>query len=198
MAEENNDVTSTADQSEKVDWIKVLNILHEFLPEDFPEFRTEGEEDRVKTELEIVLYTEPGGVVKLAPTLRGLEVISIQYRLLATFAKNFSGDPNEPFYFANLPFVFVAKKFVEQYASKLTRHQMRKILKTFQMKESTLESYIKKFSDDFKLDSVDQFIADFKAYIRQEAHRERYEFPFSEIIDVSQTSVEELGRVNTI
>ncbi len=191
MSEEKKGAPANAGESKEFDWTETINILHEFLPDDFPEIRTKGEEDRVITEQEMVIYTAPG-VVKLAPTQGGLEKISMQYLLLKSFAKEFSGNPKIPFYFANLPFVFVATAFVKQYASKLTRHQMRKILRTFGMREYTLESYIEKYSEKFRLDKVDQFISDFKAYVEQRAHKKQYKFPISKIAEVCQISVEEL------
>lgn len=180
------------EEAEQNRWLKIIKILHEYLPEDFPEFKAEGENYGLMSELEHSIKLMPDGSILSTPTRSGYEKISIQYRLLSIFLEEFKGNPNTSFNFANLPFKFVAKDFVKQYASKLTRYQMRKILKAFQLRDNTLEDYINKCPVDFKLDDVDQFIADFKTYIQQESPREQYEFAFSGITEFCKISVEEL------
>lgn len=180
------------DEAEKDGWLDTIRILHEFLPEDFPEIKPVGEDHRMRTEHEIGISLDRDGNLRVVPTQIDFERISIQYRLLAIFLEDFKGDPNEPFYFANLPFKFIASTFVKQYAEKVTKQQMRIILKSLGLKKETIKGCLRDFSSEFKKEDADQFISGFLAYVSTKQNLKRYRFSFAEIMENLKISEDQL------
>ena len=180
------------DEAEKDGWLDTIRILHEYLPEDFPEIKPVGEDHRMRTEHKIGISLDRDGNLRVVPTQIDFERISIQYRLLAIFLEDFNGDPNKSFYFANLPFKFVAREFVKRYAEKVTKPQMKILLENLQLREYTYKSYLRDFSSKFKKEDADQFIAGFLAYVSMEQNLKRFRFSFAEIMENLKLSEDQL------
>ena len=183
-SEEKKSNTPAADQSQ-ANWLVALNLLNKYLPDDFPQFDSVEEGERIGSKWEALVIQEESGVnVEISPK-DSKEDITNRYIILRTFAKDFSGDPDKPFWLANLPFIFVVALFVKRYAGLLLKSQMREILRAFKIKKRTIDSYVKKsfleeFSEEYLDAKVDQFIMDFKSHTENKINLKRHEFSLAE------------------
>ena len=164
---------------EEEEWKLLLNTLHKHLPKFFPSVE-EGQDPtsvKLRSDMEHVLGRDQDGEWKFAPTQRGIVTVAHQYKTLHKFLEDFSGNPKIPIEFAGFHFVFRINLFVEKYATHVTKHQMREILRALRINEHTMKTLLRDFSDEFLLDNVNQFIKDFKAYVRKEENPRRFRFP---------------------
>jgi len=190
----------------QVDWRVALNLLHKYLPSHFPRFDSDGVEDTIKINLEALLYSEESETIIDIRPKGSPEEITHTYLILKAFAKNFSGDLDRPFWFANLPFIFEATTFVERYADRLLISQMREILRAFRINRETIKSYLKrsfvKELNTVYLDAkVDRFIDDIKSYARSSLVSGKSDLSFAEAeraTGLSTTAIRNLANLSNI
>ena len=144
-------------------WWEGMNILNEYLPDEFPHFK--GTEDpklvQMRTELEFIVSLDDEGIVWSEASEQSKVRAAIRFNILSKFADSYSGNKTDYTEYANLQFRFVIDKFVRTYKKKVRRNEMRLMLNAIFVKPSTYNSLISRNRKDFFKDDIEIFASNF-------------------------------------
>ena len=176
-------VKSTPRSSKKKEmlWWERMNVLHEYLPDEFPHFK--GTDDpkfvQMRTELEFIVSLDDEGIVWSEASEQSKIKAAITFHILSKFADSYSGNKTDYTEYTNLQFKFVIEKFVHTYKKKVRRKEMRLMLKAMFVKPSTYNSLTSRNRKDFFKDDIEIFASDF---IKLAQSKKRMVFTFEEVV----------------
>ena len=169
----NNNSSKKPSHSENLK--KLMELLHKYLPNNFPEVTIISDEKNIfnaKSEdgMLIVKLDRNGKIIsKFDP--RFISEFSFGINVLMHFLRQYNGAVTTEFEIAGLPWTFNLRAFVKLYAPLLYKTQMKKILIAMNAKEGTYKKYLKDFRKSFKDAECDRFKKKFFKLVKDNNHQ---------------------------
>ena len=171
---------SNKEQSSLETLMKLFELLHKYLPNNFPEVSIESVEKEIFTAKiddglpSFKLNHEGDFIPKVDP--RSLSEFSFGMGVLIHFLRQYNGDVTAEFEIAGLPWTFNLSAFVKRYKPLLYKKQMREILIAMNANKNTLNTYLKDLKDlkDFKDEECNRFLKKFFKVVKNDNFRAVY------------------------
>ena len=162
---------SVKKQSSSKNLMKLLGLLHKYLPNNFPEVIILNDEkeifrSKIDKALINIKFNHEGEIIsKVDP--RVLSEFSFGMGVLIHFLRQYNGDVTAEFEIAGLPWTFNLSAFVKRYAPLLYKKQMREILIAMNANKNTRRTYLKDFKKLFKDAECDRFMKKFFKLVKE-------------------------------
>lgn len=175
-------------------WWERMNVLHKYLPDEFPHFKEAPEPGAVQMARiqGVNLWFDKEGQLKWREDHSTIPLAAHTFQYLYNFA-NISGDGKKAYIrHGGAPLKFEAIDFVRTYAHRVYPEQMRELFAALEVPNDTARKYCKGFSSSFKIPYLSNFIRRIKEYSK--AHPKIGVLSFQEIEDLFQISPRQLDE----
>ena len=162
---------SVKKQSSSKNLMKLLGLLHKYLPNNFPEVIILNDEkeifrSKIDKALINIKFNHEGEIISKVDS-KSLSEFSFGMNVLMHFLRQYNGDVTAEFEIAGLPWTFNLSAFVKRYAPLLYKKQMREILIAMNANKNTRNTYLKDFKKLFKDAECDRFMKKFFKLVKE-------------------------------
>lgn len=162
---------SVKKQSSSKNLMKLLGLLHKYLPNNFREVIILNDEkeifrSKIDKALINIKFNHEGEIISKVDS-KSLSEFSFGMNVLMHFLRQYNGDVTAEFEIAGLPWTFNLSAFVKRYAPLLYKKQMREILIAMNANKNTRRTYLKDFKKLFKDAECDRFMKKFFKLVKE-------------------------------
>ncbi len=183
-----------ASPPEKLDWFEIINVLNRHLPNDFPLVEKPANTDLLYLiqEGSVIVSVNLSGAIEIQPDPKSMADAALKYTVLNQFTREYTGSREQDFIYANIPFQFASRNFIEMYKSRVFGEEMEEMLLSLGVRDETVDRYMREFEFQFKLHPITKFAKNFLKFDRNQDNRSSY--TFDEIITELEVTKNQLVK----